>query len=229
MGTENTKRRIILAAERLFAERGIDDVSMRQITEAAGQKNASALNYHFGSRHALVEAVFAYRMGALDAHRSTLLDAVEADGRADDLLTLIHLLAQPLADQMDERMGENDYLSFFSQVIANPDLRYREMVSGKYDHALVRINAHIIRLLRHLPENTVRQRLTVVTATSIHALCDFQHHMRQSSGGWTRDELERFMVNLCDMIAGSLTAPVTEYISFRKAYPHLYPDGERAE
>ena len=49
---------LILAAERLIAEHGSAIVSLRQITEAAGVSNTSAINYHFGSREALLLAVF---------------------------------------------------------------------------------------------------------------------------------------------------------------------------
>ena len=53
---------ILLAAERLLAEYGMHGASLRQISEAAGQKNTSAIHYHFGSREQLIEAVFIHRM-----------------------------------------------------------------------------------------------------------------------------------------------------------------------
>lgn len=227
MGAEDTKRRIILAAEQLFAARGIDDVSMREITEAAGQKNASALNYHFGGRHALVQAIFAYRMGALNARRIELIDEVEAQGRQNDLHVLMALLVQPLADQILDPAGDNYYLSFFSQVIANPDIAYRELVSGKYDQALVRTNHHIIKMMAHMPENTVRQRLTVITATAIHALCDFQRHMKPGEVDQMQRDLDRFVGNLIDMLVGALTAPITAYKPFSREYTTINYNNSR--
>jgi AcrR family transcriptional regulator len=54
----STKEQIVLAAEGLFAERGIEGVSLRQIGAAAGNGNNSAVQYHFGTKERLVQAVF---------------------------------------------------------------------------------------------------------------------------------------------------------------------------
>ena len=63
--SQQTREELILAAERLFSEFGIDAVSLRQINAAAGQRNSSAAHYHFGSKDALIAAtlVFAYGCG----------------------------------------------------------------------------------------------------------------------------------------------------------------------
>ena len=63
----STKEQIVLAAERLFAEHGIDGVSLRQIGVAAGNGNNSAVQYHFGTKDRLVQAVFEYRLPRLRA------------------------------------------------------------------------------------------------------------------------------------------------------------------
>ena len=57
MSDVNTRLWLIETAERLFAERGIDNVSLREINRAAGQKNVAALHYHFGTRESLLEAM----------------------------------------------------------------------------------------------------------------------------------------------------------------------------
>src|SRR5690606_8683349 len=73
-----TRDAILDAAERLFAEQGHDNTSMRQITQAAGV-NLSAVNYHFGSKYALVDAVFQRRLDALTDERLRILDELEAN------------------------------------------------------------------------------------------------------------------------------------------------------
>lgn len=69
---------MISAAEELFAEWGIDGVSLREITAAAGARNASALNYHFGGRTGLLQALLAKHKPAVESRRHTLLDAYDA-------------------------------------------------------------------------------------------------------------------------------------------------------
>ena len=56
-------------AERLFATRGIEAVTLREIQQAAGQSNTSVIRYHFGSRDGLVRALIAYRQASLGADR----------------------------------------------------------------------------------------------------------------------------------------------------------------
>ena len=76
----DTREALILAAERLIAEFGIDGVSLRQINTEAGQRNSSAAHYHFGSKDALIRSIYEYRLGSVNSRRQALLDAVRADG-----------------------------------------------------------------------------------------------------------------------------------------------------
>jgi AcrR family transcriptional regulator len=73
-----TKDRILNAAERLFARDGFEATSLRAITAEAGV-NLAAVNYHFQSKEALVQAVIGRRMGPVNAQRLSLLDAHEAE------------------------------------------------------------------------------------------------------------------------------------------------------
>jgi AcrR family transcriptional regulator len=57
LDADTTHRRILTAAERLFARGGIERTTMRAITREAGT-NLAAVNYHFGSKDGLVKAVF---------------------------------------------------------------------------------------------------------------------------------------------------------------------------
>src|SRR6201994_5140502 len=69
----STKEQIVLAPERLFAERGCDGVSLREIGAAAGSGNNSAVQYHFGSKEQLVVAIFENRLTYIDERRAVLL------------------------------------------------------------------------------------------------------------------------------------------------------------
>jgi AcrR family transcriptional regulator len=74
----DTRERILQAAEGLFAEHGFDAVSMRDIT-ALANVNLAAVNYHFGSKQALLGEVFAIRANALVSERLKLLEALPRD------------------------------------------------------------------------------------------------------------------------------------------------------
>ena len=70
--SRSTKETLVVTAERLFAERGIDGVSIRQITLEAGLGNNSAVTYHFESKAGLVRAIFEYRVPYLTERRRLL-------------------------------------------------------------------------------------------------------------------------------------------------------------
>ena len=90
-----TQERLILEAERLFGERGIDGVTMRMICDAADQKFAGSVQYHFGDLLGLLYAVFEYRETQLQPQRRELLEQGRRDGRLDDVRYLLRVLFQP--------------------------------------------------------------------------------------------------------------------------------------
>src|SRR6195256_428085 len=75
-----TRTRILDAAEELFMQHGFEGTSMRQLTTKAGV-NLAAVNYHFGSKDALIEAVFRRRLDPMNAARIGALEELEGSGR----------------------------------------------------------------------------------------------------------------------------------------------------
>ena len=97
---------MIEAAEQLFAERGIESVSLRDISAAAGQRNHSAAQYHFVDRAGLVAAVYEHRMRLVDERRRDLIDAIERDvPEGDRLEWLVEATIRPLVEVVDETDG----------------------------------------------------------------------------------------------------------------------------
>lgn len=106
----SAKERLILTAERLYALHGLDGVPLRQIAIEAGTANKSAVQYHFGSKDALVTAVLANRVDDLDRRRGLLY------ARADlqDVRAVVEAQHLPLIE-----LGEDDtcyYLEFVEQL-----------------------------------------------------------------------------------------------------------------
>jgi len=84
-------------------------VSVREITEAAEQRNASAVHYHFGSRDGLVLAIHEKHQTPMDAERRAMVADLEAAGRGDDLRALVETIVVPMARALDAPDGR-DYL-----------------------------------------------------------------------------------------------------------------------
>src|SRR5881628_1017735 len=84
----DTRSRILDVAEELFGERGLDRVSIRDITRKA-KVNLAAINYHFGSKEDLIAAIFEREFVPVNEARLAALDAVQRAGKKDPKLEAI--------------------------------------------------------------------------------------------------------------------------------------------
>jgi AcrR family transcriptional regulator len=102
---EEARAALLAAAERLFAEHGIAGVSLRDVSAAAGQRNHSAAQYHFGDRPGLVAAIYRSHMERVDARRTALLDELVAAGTDHDVRALVRAQIVPLAEEVTTSEG----------------------------------------------------------------------------------------------------------------------------
>jgi AcrR family transcriptional regulator len=116
----STRIALMEAAEALFAARGINAVTLREIQLAAGQSNTSVIGYHFQSREGLVRALIEYRQKALSAEREAILERMRADGTTADPRAVVWLLVRPLANSI--RNGEM-FAPFLSRLAEDPEAR----------------------------------------------------------------------------------------------------------
>ncbi|MCK9250093.1 MAG: TetR/AcrR family transcriptional regulator [Solirubrobacteraceae bacterium] len=115
----DVRQRLLAAAERLFAERGVDAVSLREINAASGARNTSALQYHFGDRHGVIAAVLAKHRPEVEARRHALLDEAVANGDPD-LRSLASALVRPAAAKLAEGDAGAGYLQLVADLINRP-------------------------------------------------------------------------------------------------------------
>jgi AcrR family transcriptional regulator len=118
---DHPRERLLEAAERLFADRGIDGVSLAELTRAAGLGNTGAVHHYFGGREELLEAIVKQHRAELDARRETLLDEAEALGDTS-LALLVRVLIEPMADKLDDERGRA-FLSIQAQRTLRPRQR----------------------------------------------------------------------------------------------------------
>jgi AcrR family transcriptional regulator len=181
-----TRLLILLKAEELFAERGIEAVPLRDIGIAAGQKNNVAVQYHFRDRENLLREIAAYRFHVSESIRAEQLADIMSNGRTPQVVDLVRAYILALAGHLEE--GDH-YLAFLS--------RYAIERGGYYglEGTSVGSNIHtfmtmIHRLLPDLPFDVVEERWLVMMTSSIHTLARYQSSMK----------------------AGILPAPLTELL-----------------
>jgi AcrR family transcriptional regulator len=165
-----TRELLLDAAERLYAERGLNGVSLREITEAAGQRNNAAVHYHFGGRDGLVRALFEHRYIRLEERRATMLAALDADGRGDELEGLVRVLVAPFAEQPD-----GHWVRFLARLHEDP--RFSPFAGGFYAMsdsvmAATREVSARIRKVLDLPVDEGNVRFYVVVTMAVHAVAD---------------------------------------------------------
>ena len=142
-----TQDRILDTAERLFAERGIDGVSVRAILAEAGV-NAALANYHFGSREGLIDALLRRRLAPLNEERARLLDEVEARGKAASVEDVLRAFFAPAGRWV---VARPDLARLFAHMMGSPNPDIRAMhrrafgdVVGRFAEALAgRLPAHV--------------------------------------------------------------------------------------
>src|SRR3546814_3692652 len=96
-------------------------MSLREVQAAAGQRNKSAAQYHFGSRAGLVEAVIANRMGPINEARLAMLAELDAGIEPPSLRDLVAVLVEPLAAATVSRPGST-WARFLLQGAADPEI-----------------------------------------------------------------------------------------------------------
>ena len=107
---------LISAAEQLFADRGIDAVSLREINREARQRNTTSLQYHFGDRDGLLRAIMEKHNREVDARRNALLDQYEANG-VDDIRALASAFVLPLVAKLHDNDGGRCYLRIAAELV----------------------------------------------------------------------------------------------------------------
>jgi AcrR family transcriptional regulator len=204
---DHTKERILDVALRLFAEQGIYQVPISQIREAAGQRNASAVQYHFGNREGLIRAILARHIDGIHSRRIELLDAIDRD----DPTSIAVAIYAPLAEMLDGDWRDLAYLRFIGELLTRPEFRFEDITAMVgTEHADV-ANEAIEAVLAHgapLPKTLRDERIRAAAIMVMHSLSE-QATLR--AGGVGRAPLPTSVVlaNLADMYVAALLAPVS--------------------
>lgn len=203
-----TRRALIEHAEQLFAEHGIEAVSLRQVALAAGQRNHSVVPYHFGSKEGLVSAIFEWRMRHISDRRESLLGALGGEARLDDRRALVEAFVIPLAAALSAD-PPSYYARFNEQVLSALPLDFTGVLDHpEEDTAALRTLARTYALLRdsldELPEALRMERVALMARFVVHALADFEREA--AAGRATAADLERQVEQLVSLADGMLSA-----------------------
>lgn len=195
----STERRILLAAERLFAQRGVNGVSLRSVMAAAGT-NVAAVHYHFGSKDALVEAVVTQRSGDISARRAVLLDQLEGAKRITPR-QLAAAFVDPVAEiALDDGAA---WVRFTASLINSSHPTMTLVTQGFFDQAR-RFTALLEALHPGWPMATVMFRLSQAMTLTFQVLGDIEGVQRTIAVSKTDLSRAEVVDQLRDMVTAVL-------------------------
>jgi AcrR family transcriptional regulator len=205
----SARQQLIVAAERLFAEAGIDAVSLRQINVAAKQKNSSAAHYHFGSKEALILAIYSNRMVSVNMRRQKSLDQLEAAGHTQDIRGLVKTIVLPIVQETDADESGQNYIRFMAQAMGHPQLDLMALRQQEHGDGLARALGLLRKQLPHVPDPLFGQRFGLCFEQIVHSLAD-RERLRSDSKNSFAINSALFVGNLVDCVSGAMAAPVSE-------------------
>lgn len=207
---ERTRRRLKNTALQLIAERGLENVSIRDIQGAAGQKNNGSITYYFASREALIHELIVDVGKVLDAANNRRLDKLEAAGGPNSVRDVVDILLPSFSTTASFEKDKADYsLRFFSSVlISHRDLLF-EATAGQ-DRGTRRCFAHIRRLAPEMPEELLQQRLMLVLLYSLSSGASMEAAQADNQAWKNLWGYQSARSNLADTMAAIITAPVSE-------------------
>jgi AcrR family transcriptional regulator len=204
----DTRTRILDSAERLFAEAGFAATSVRGITADAGV-NLAAVNYHFGSKDALLVAVLERRLAPVNSERLRRLDALEeaAGGQALDPETALRAFLEPPFRKMREwGDGGQKFMQLVGRILSDTNPRMQAIFVERFEEILARFTKALQRALPELAPEEVSRRLHFVIGGMAHTLT-WSHKIARLSGQ-KRPDMHSMLEDLVQFAAAGMKAPV---------------------
>lgn len=211
----DTKTAILDVAERLFASKGFDATSLRDINSAAGV-NLAAVNYHFGSKAGLIKTVFERRIVPLNQERLRLLEECEARS-GDNPVPLNEILSAFIGPAVrlsrGPQSGGADFMRLLGRILMEPKPAAQTMLEAMFGETGRRFISAFKRTLPDLPEVELCWRINFATGAMAHTLCDTSLLEFISGGMCDPNDVEGIVVRLVTFIAAGMRAPVASTLS----------------
>lgn len=203
---ESARLNLILAAERLMVEQGMDAVSLRQIGTAAGQKNAAALQYHFGSRRDLVWAVMELRTAPVNTNRQAMLAYIRS-GAEPTIDDIARALVLPLMSSlMENRDDKTFYARFMARVLSDPETI--QEVTKHPSYQSIRDCARLYRDIHpQISRDEVNMRMRMASSAMIMEAAELERLLCETDDVPDQAALDEQISRVTRAIAGLLSAP----------------------
>lgn len=206
---ERTRERLLDVAEQLYGERGVDAVSLREIRIAAGQRNASALQFHFGDREGLLRAIADRHLPRLAVEQGRLYARTKAEGRERDPRSLVEVMTRPTAEYVGHGPSARAWLKISAELAARPERRFDDFITHAPSEVVEAGSTLIELMAAHMPARLAVERLLAVSQAVMHICADRARVEDAAATGRRPLPLDEWVENVIDMAYGAVMAPVT--------------------
>jgi AcrR family transcriptional regulator len=212
---KDTRQRILDAAEELFMQHGFEGTSMRMVTGAA-EVNLAAVNYHFGSKEELMQAVLRRRLEVINRERLRLLDEAEAKAGGEPLKPSVIIdcfFGTLLRVAADQKAGGGTFLRLLGRTVTDPSHFIRTFMATEYADVLERYKQAMFRSLPHVPKAEIVWRFhfmlgatsyAIAGTDTLHLVTDWQ----LEEGAVEQDK--HLLPRLMSFMLGGLRAPLPD-------------------
>ena len=210
MAEADTRVRILDAAELLFTEQGFEATTMRLITGAAGA-NLAAVNYHFGSKDALIREVFRRRLTWLNQQRLQHLDRLEADAGGAPLKPggiLEAFFGVALRMAADTEGGGRTFMRLLGRTYTRPSDFVRGFLAEEYAAVVARFKAALIRALPGVPAEEILWRFHFMLGAMYYAISGTDALHIVADGALEEGDGDALYARLMSFMLGGLRAPL---------------------
>ena len=214
---ETTQTQLILAAEELFGAKGVDGVSLREINALAGQKNTSAVRYHFGDKAGIIDAILRERMTILNAHRLDTYNALIEKNEKPSVYDLVELVVRPLANKVLGTEEEppvrywRNYIRLLQKLATVRSNEYNILImETDYNAGMLLILRKLDEVCADIPEAISEQRRRDLVMFMLNSLCE--RVVAEDKGIRLSLSRDAFLQNMLSVGTAIMTAPISQNV-----------------
>ncbi|GGA70225.1 TetR family transcriptional regulator [Neiella marina] len=210
MSRQTTQNKILDAAERLFAERGFADTSLRLITSEA-DVNLASVNYHFGSKKALIKAVLARYLEQFMPRLSDALDELLQSQQQPTLHQVFDSFVEPMLALNNFRAsGTNIFMQLLGRGYSDSQGHLRWFLTTQYGDVLTKITAAVKRANPELSPSEFFWRMHFTLGTVVFTLASNEALRDIARSEFNENlDVEGLVRRLVPFLAAGVGAPVS--------------------
>lgn len=201
---------------KLFAERGVDGVTVREIAKAAGQKNHGAVGYHFGSKAELIRTLVVDGAKLIDQRRNEALDRLEQSGDPIDLIDIVRLLIFPSINlsPANETESYNRFIVLFAMTHRE---QFMAALENRWNTGFQRCITLIRRWMPHLSKHEQTERIVFLESCLGSVLAAREARLADQTRPHATWSTDTVLEHLAHTMAAMISAPAMPHTGIDRA------------